>query len=118
MPGPFTHIYTACRIADFLELAGITDNFIHPNDGHLLPEQQLLPELLATLGSRQCANMMKKWQKFTAVGAISPDLFFFLQDYNRKQIPCDEIMLTMSLLYYLDNQGWLDDPYWITFDTL
>src|SRR6266571_8168998 len=111
MPGPFTHIYTARRVADLLGSKDITKNFIRPKDGNLLPEQRLLPELLAQLGPQQCADVMNSWPKFTAVGAIGPDLFFFLQDYNKKEIPSDEIMLAMSLLYYLDDQKRLDDPF-------
>jgi len=111
MPGPFTHIYTARRVADLLGSKSVTDNFIRHDDGNLLPEQKLLPELLAQLGPQQCADLMNHWPKFTAVGAIGPDLFFFLQDYNKKEVPSDEIMLAMSLLYYLDDQNRLDDPF-------
>src|SRR5436309_10288672 len=111
MPGPFTHIYTARRVADFLMSPEVTDDFIRRKDGGLLEEQQLVPDLLAQLGRKQCADAMNKWPKFTAVGAIGPDLFFWLQDYNNIAIPCDEIMLAMSLLYYLDDQGRLDNPY-------
>ncbi|MCJ1243056.1 hypothetical protein MMC30_000252 [Trapelia coarctata] len=111
MPGPFTHIYTARRIADFLKSSAVTDEFIRPSDGKLLKDQQLVPELLAQLGRQKCADAMNKWEKFTAVGAIGPDLFFWLQDYNDNRIPCDEIMLAMNLLYYLDDQKLLDNPY-------
>lgn len=112
MPGPFTHIYTARRVADFLRGQGrVTPEFIRLNDGNLFPEQKLLPQSLELLGPKQCADMMDKWEKFTALGAIGPDLFFFLQDYNKKLIKCDEVMLAMSLLYYLDDQKRLDDPY-------
>jgi hypothetical protein len=111
MPGPFTHIYTARRIADFLASDQITGDFIRPRDGRLLPEQQLAPNLVAELGHIQCAAAMKKWEKFTAVGAMGPDLFFWMQDYNNSSIPCDEIMLAMSMLYYLDDQGRVDDPW-------
>jgi hypothetical protein len=112
MPGPFTHIYTARRVADFLgQKTGVTDEFLSAGDGKLLDEQKLLPELLAQLGPTTCADAMNTWEKFAAVGAIGPDLFFFLQDYNKPDIPCDEIMLAMSLLYYLDDQGILKDPF-------
>lgn len=111
MPGPFTHVYTARRVADFLQSPDVTDDFIRSNDGNLLTDQHLSQELLAQIGRQQCADAMNKWPKFTAVGAIGPDLFFFLQDYNNIAIPCDEIMLAMSLLYYLDDQGRLDNPY-------
>src|SRR5439155_10162512 len=111
MPGPFTHIYTARQVADFLQARTVTDNFIRHEDGDLLARQKLDAQLLAEFSREQCADAMDKWPKFTAVGAIGPDLFFWLQDYNNIAIPCDEIMLAMSLLYYLDDQGRLDDPY-------
>jgi hypothetical protein len=111
MPGPFTHIYTARRVADFLKSPEVTKEFIRAEDGQLLDEQKLAPDLLAQLGRERCAAAMTTWEKFTAVGAIGPDLFFWLQDYNRPEIPCDEIMLAMSLLYYLDDTGFLKDPF-------
>jgi hypothetical protein len=117
MPGPFTHIYAARRVAAFLseKTEGgdfrVTDDFIRADDGDLLDDQRLDPALRAQFGARACAEFMNKWPKFTAVGAIGPDLFFWLQDYNNIAIPSDEIMLAMSLLYYLDDQGRLDDPY-------
>jgi hypothetical protein len=111
MPGPFTHIYTARRVADFLKSPEVTKEFIRAEDGQILDEQKLAPDLLAQLGRERCAAAMTTWEKFTAVGAIGPDLFFWLQDYNRPEIPCDEIMLAMSLLYYLDDTGFLKDPF-------
>lgn len=110
MPGPFTHIYTARRVADFLK-TGVTNEFIRDADGRLLPEQQLLPALLAQMDPTKCATAMNDWPKFTATGAIGPDLFFWLQDYNQSAIPCDELMLAMSLLYWADDQGFFDDPF-------
>ena len=111
MPGPFTHIYTARRIAEFLKSAAVTDEFVRRADGKLQAEQMLDPAKLAQLGRQQCADAMNKWEKFTAVGAIGPDLFFWLQDYNDNRIPGDEVMLAMNLLYYLDDQNRLEDPY-------
>src|SRR5450759_2778792 len=110
MPGPFTHIYTARRVADLLT-DGVTDAFVRLQDGDLGPGQVLDPELVADLGPARCAEVMNNWPKFTALGAVGPDLFFFLQDYKQPFVPCDEVMLAMSLLYYLDDQGRLDDPY-------
>lgn len=113
MPGPFTHIYTARRVADFLNdtKGSLTEEFIRPKDGRLLESQQLDAKTVLQTNRTTCGTAMTSWPKFAAVGAIGPDLFFFLQDYNNKSIPCDEIMLAMSLLYYLDDQGRLDDPY-------
>ena len=111
MPGPFTHIYTARRVADFLKSTQANDNFVRNGDGGLLDDQQLLKELVTQLGRQKCANLMTKWPKFTSVGAIGPDIFFFLQDYHQPGIPGDEIMLAMSLLYWLDDRGVFDDPF-------
>src|SRR3984885_9612808 len=111
MPGPFTHIYTQRRVSDFLASAGVTQDFIRPQDDALGAIQKLLPALVADLGPGECAAKMEAWPKFAALGAVGPDLFFFLQDYNNIAIPCDEIMLAMSILYFLDDQGRLDDPY-------
>ena len=111
MPGPFTHIYTARRVADFLKSAQANDDFVRKEDGELGDDQQLVKDLVAQLGREKCADMMNKWPKFTAVGAIGPDLFFFLQDYHNPGIPGDEIMLAMSLLYWLDDRGVFDDPF-------
>ncbi|KAH6714841.1 hypothetical protein BKA61DRAFT_672825 [Leptodontidium sp. MPI-SDFR-AT-0119] len=111
MPGPFTHIYTARRVADFLNSENCTKEFLRSRDSTLLPDQALAGDLIDSLGKRVCGNAMKTWEKFTAVGAIGPDIFFWLQDYNISQIPCDEIMLAMSLLYYLDDEGFLEDPF-------
>lgn len=111
MPGPFTHIFTARRVADFLASDAVTRDFIRTGDDPLAPFQTLVPDLVADLGTAACAQKMQTWPKFTALGANGPDLFFFLQDYNNIAIPCDEIMLAMSILYYLDDQKRLDNPY-------
>ena len=79
MPGHFTHVYTARRLADWLEKQ---DRF-NPND-----TDQNVPGLGALTGGnsgltpKQCGMLMKKWPKYTNVGAIGPDLFFFCQDYS------------------------------------
>jgi hypothetical protein len=111
MPGPFTHIYTARRVADFLASDSVTRDFIRAGDDPLGPIQSLVPDLVADLGTAICAKKMQAWPKFAALGANGPDLFFFLQDYNNIAIPCDEIMLAMSILYFLDDQKRLDNPY-------
>jgi hypothetical protein len=113
MPGPFTHIYTERRLAEFLakdaNAGGVTDGFVRKVDGDLL--QPLDSTMLAGLTPSQSAQRMQAWPKFAALGAVGPDLFFFLQDYAQPQIPSDELMLAMSLLYWLDDQGRLDDPW-------
>jgi hypothetical protein len=109
MPGPFTHIYTARRVADFLGSDAVAPDFTRRADDPLAGVQKLLPGLVEELGAQACAEKMNAWPKFTALGANGPDLFFFLQDYNNIAIPCDEIMLAMSLLYWLDDQGRVDE---------
>jgi hypothetical protein len=115
MPGPFTHIYTQRRIADFLAAGandgGVSDSFVRKTDGPLLEQQALDANMLDGLLPSECAQRMHDWPKFAALGAVGPDLFFFLQDYAQPQVPCDELMLAMSLLYWLDDQGRLDDPW-------
>jgi hypothetical protein len=113
MPGPFTHIYTQRRLADFLLMAagegGVNDSFVRGVDGDLL--RPLDPGMLGGLSPSMAAQAMRDWPKFAALGAVGPDLFFFLQDYAQPQIPSDELMLAMSLLYWLDDQGRLPDPW-------
>lgn len=115
MPGPFTHIYTQRRVADFLAQAadegGVSEAFVRAVDDNLLGPQHLDPGVLNGLTPAECAKIMMDWPKFAALGAIGPDLFFFLQDYAQPQIPSDELMLALSLLYWLDDQGRLDDPW-------
>ena len=114
MPGPFTHIYTARRVCDFLLDPGkVTNDFIRPTDDPLTEagNQILGLDPVKQLGPQVCGQAMKAWPKFTALGANGPDLFFFLQDYNQIEIPSDEIMLAMSLAYYLDDQKRLPDEY-------
>jgi len=113
MPGPFTHIYTERRLADFLSkgagAGGVTDSFVRPVDGNLF--RPLDPAMLGGLNPAVGAQRMQDWPKFAALGAIGPDLFFFLQDYAQPEIRSDELMLAMSLLYWLDDQKRLPDPW-------
>ena len=115
MPGPFTHIYTQRRVADFLtrdaNSGGVSDFFVRKADGPLLDPQILDKTMLGALTPAQCAQRMQEWPKFAALGAVGPDLFFFLQDYALPQVPSDELMFALSLLYWLDDQGRLDDPW-------
>ena len=88
MPGHFTHIYTARRVADHLLTF---DGW--PED---LPEFAFSPQ--------ECANAMIEWEKFTAIGAIGPDLFYFSQDYNSLPLGplSDELMLSLATYYFFD----------------
>jgi len=113
MPGPFTHIYAARRVADLLRSPDLTENFVRRSDGDFFDDdQKLLPELIKLLGKKRCSRAMDAWPKFTAVGAIGPDLFFWLMDFHQPAVPGDEIMLAFSLLYYLDDRGFFDD-FWL-----
>jgi Zinc dependent phospholipase C len=113
MPGPFTHIYTQRRLVDMLSTAaaegGVNDSFVREVDGPLF--RPLDPGMLGGLSPSTAAQAMQNWPKFAALGAVGPDLFFFLQDYAQPQIPSDELMLAMSLLYWLDDQNRLPDPW-------
>ncbi|MGZ3234892.1 MAG: zinc dependent phospholipase C family protein [Croceibacterium sp.] len=91
MPGHFTHIYTARRVADHL----LTGRF--PDWPVPVPE-------LAHFTPQACGQAMKDWEKFTAIGAIGPDLFYFSQDYNSNPIGplSDELMLALKVYYFFD----------------
>ena len=93
MPGHFTHIFTARRVADYLSSGNMVDWPIREL-AHYTPEF--------------CGQVMKDWEKFTAIGAIGPDLFYFSQDYNSKALgsgpvpPADAIMLALQVYYFFD----------------
>jgi hypothetical protein len=86
VPGHFTHIYTARRVAEQL-LREELPNW--PTFGHT---------------QRECGQVMTDWEKFTAIGAIGPDLFYFLQDYNGPTLGplSDDIMLAFATYYFFD----------------
>ena len=100
MPAHFTHIYTARRIADYLAAGQVPD--------WTGPAIQGNPQFTGTIGKygpRYCGEIMKRWEKFTAVGAIGPDLFYFSQDYASKTLgtvvpPSDMIMLALAVYYF------------------
>jgi hypothetical protein len=100
MPGPFTHIYAARRVADFLLHER---SFVRQQDGPLGPGQTLLPATEA----KRLGELMNKWPKYAALGSQGPDLFFFLMDFQ--SMPGDEIMLALAALYLTDDakrQDW------------
>jgi hypothetical protein len=92
MPGHFTHIYTARRVADYL-LAR-----------QEFPDWPQAGSPLLKFDPVKCGTVMRDWEKFTAIGAIGPDLFYFSQDYNG--IPLgpvsDELMLALATYYFYD----------------
>jgi hypothetical protein len=87
MPGHFTHMYTARRVADHLLTGEFSD----------WPEQ-------AVREARECGRIMRDNEKFTAIGAIGPDLFYFSQDYNGLPLGpmSDELMLALAVYYFFD----------------
>jgi len=94
MPGHFTHIYTARRVADLLASGDFTD----------WPQFGGGGEAVAHYDPRACGQVMHKWEKFTAVGAIGPDLFFFSQDWSNDILGprSDDIMLALAVYYFFD----------------
>jgi hypothetical protein len=91
MPGHFTHIYTARRVSDHL-LSGQFPDW--PQTGGALNGRDPVA----------CGQAMRDWEKFTAIGAIGPDLFYFNQDWNNAVLGpvSDEIMLAFAVYYFVD----------------
>jgi len=91
MPAHFTHFYTARRVADELLTGKFPD---WPQAGSALLKHDPVT----------CGTIMKKWEKFTAIGAIGPDLFYFCQDYNGLPLgpASDELMLALATYYFYD----------------
>ena len=94
MPGHFTHIYTARRVADHLQSGQFPD---WPDVGDALSGHDPVT----------CGKIMQKWEKFTAIGAIGPDLFYFCQDWNNEILGpvSDRLMLTLATYYFIDKES-------------
>lgn len=94
MPGPFTHIYTARRVAELLASGQFTDG----------PDIGPGNEAVQHFDPVHCGQLMQKWEKFTAVGAIGPDLFFFSEDWSNDILGprSDDIMLALAVYFYFD----------------
>jgi hypothetical protein len=60
MPGPFTRIYTARRVADLLA-ANVSPNFVRPRDGAPPEDQSLDQQLLADMRPAACGQAMNAW---------------------------------------------------------
>ncbi len=95
MPGHFTHIYAARRVADLLAGGTFTD-WPKRTDTHTAAAAIYTPA--------ECGKWMKRWEKFTAIGAVGPDLFYFSQDYNNPILgpQSDRLMLLFATYYYFD----------------
>jgi hypothetical protein len=91
MPGHFTHIYNARRVADHLLTGQFPD---WPQAGSALLKHDPV----------KCGQVMRTWEKFTAIGAIGPDLFYFCQDYNGLPVGpvSDDLMLALAVYYFFD----------------
>jgi hypothetical protein len=91
MPGHFTHIYTARRVSD------------HLIDGEF-PDWPQEASGIRKFDPVHCGTVMRTWEKYTAIGAIGPDLFYFSQDYNGEPLGplSDDIMLMLAIYYYFD----------------
>lgn len=98
MPGHFTHIYTARRVAEYLSAGQFPE---WPQEG----------QPVFRFGPQACGQAMSDFPKMTAIGAIGPDLFYFNQDYNSAPLGnlSDELMLALAIYYYVDaakEQDW------------
>jgi len=91
MSAHFTHIYTQRRVADYL-IAGRFPDWPHAGSA------------LFKYDPATCGHIMQKWEKFAAIGAIGPDLFYFSQDYNGLPLgpASDELMLALATYYFFD----------------
>jgi hypothetical protein len=103
MPGHFTHVYTARRVAEWLSDQKIFNPLDEPADGFAGLEGGFLG-----LTPKRCGALMKKWPIYTNVGAIGPDLFFFCQDYSSGPLAAfefqdDLLMLAMAAYYWVDH---------------
>jgi hypothetical protein len=97
MPGHFTHVYTARRIGELLSTGDPAPGWPGvPGASDGVPEGWTDA---STLGA-----VMQKWEKFAALGAVGPDLFYFSQDYNGLPLgpQSDELMLMLAIYYYFD----------------
>jgi hypothetical protein len=100
MPAHFTHIYAARRVADYLAAGNVPDWTGPAGQG-----DPVFSDSIGKYGPEYCGQIMQRWEKFTANGAIGPDLFYFSQDYASKTLgvavpPSDEIMLALAIYYY------------------
>jgi hypothetical protein len=101
MPGHFTHVYTARRLAEWL---GEQDQFNPLDAGEQIPA---ILGGLQGLTPKRCSEVMTTWPIYTNIGAIGPDLFFFCQDYGSGPLAAfefedDLLMLAMAVYYWID----------------
>jgi hypothetical protein len=106
MPGPFIHIssmkHTAAQLGNarrpFIPAAGPLGR-VNPEWG--TKNKQSMTDL---------GQLMLKWPNFASLGAIGPDLFFFLPDFRNKDgIPISSMLVT--ILNALEGLYGVMDPY-------
>jgi len=102
MPGHFTHIYEARRVADWLAEQTSFNADDSPDEGWTP-----LHGGLDGLNVERAAQVMADWPKYTDLGAIGPDIFFFCQDYSSGPLAAapfedDTLMLAMAIYYWID----------------
>src|SRR5450759_3053834 len=102
MPGHFTHIYEARRVADWLAEQTSFNADDSPDEGWTP-----LNGGLDGLNVERAAQVMADWPKYTDLGAIGPDIFFFCQDYSSGPLAAapfedDTLMLAMAIYYWID----------------
>ena len=107
MPGFFTHIYTARRVADLLSNGKFPD---WPDIGGALDNYDPVT----------CGRIMKTWEKFTHLGAVGPDMFYLSQDWNNGTLGpiSDELMFAFATYYFLDSEKEVQDDNWQTLLTI
>ena len=121
MPGHFTHIYMARQVADWLSGHAC----FNPDDSSGASDSQGqgpasgsgsgigIGPLLGGLGGLdpgRAGEVMSRWPKFTGLGAVGPDLFFYCQDYSNggfteHPLPDDLLMLAMGVVYAVRDGG-------------
>src|SRR5437870_2129210 len=97
MPGPFFHIYSARRTADYL-CAHSRFTFELLNDATRLADPAR---------AHYYGQVMQRYPAFASLGAIGPDLFFFLGDV--RAVNGDDLMRAIRIVYTLDN--WKDNDW-------
>ena len=97
MPGFFTHIYTSRQVAEHL---------LHGE----FPDWPAVAGVLDGYDAKTCGTIMQKWEKFTHLGAIGPDMFYYSQDWNNGVLGpvSDELMLAFAIYYFIDKEGETD----------
>jgi hypothetical protein len=104
MPGPFIHISSMKHTATML--AGMKDSYTPATSR----TGKIDPAWTGKHSTIELGNMMLAAPNFASLGAIGPDLFFFLPDFrNKDKIPISSILVTV--LNTLEDLYAAVDPY-------